>query len=160
MGVSGSGKSTIAQILAKRNQYEMLDADDLHSPESIEKMREGYPLNDNDRAPWLARIANRYAEAKQQNRSLVIACSALKARYREVLRGGDDTLFTVYLDVNPKVLIKRMETRKHFMPPALLKSQLNTLELPTNENNTLVVDATIKPSQIIVNINQWLEQYS
>jgi len=114
MGVSGSGKSTIAQ----------------------------------------------YAEAKQQNRSLVIACSALKARYREVLRGGDDTLFTVYLDVNPKVLIKRMETRKHFMPPALLKSQLNTLELPTNENNTLVVDATIKPSQIIVNINQWLEQYS
>lgn len=142
MGVSGSGKSTIGLALAKAINAHFIDGDDLHPPANIAKMQSSQPLNDADRAPWLNEIALAYDNAAVHKTSLVIACSALKLSYRETLRASDSKLLTVFIDVNKDLLLKRMQARDHFMPPALLQSQLDTLENPTGEINTIVLSGT------------------
>lgn len=142
MGVSGSGKSTIGIALAQAINGRFVDGDDLHPESNIEKMQSGQPLNDDDRAPWLEKIAKEYISAKQRTESLIIACSALKLSYREILRTSDSNLITVFIDVDRDVLLRRMQERDHFMPPELLQSQLDTLEHPKGELNTVVTDGT------------------
>ncbi|HWE26346.1 MAG TPA: gluconokinase [Polyangia bacterium] len=126
MGVSGAGKSTVGAALAKALGWPFLEADELHSPANIDKMRRGEPLDDADRAPWLQAVAARMRDLQDG----VVACSALRERYRAVLRVRDDVKF-VFLDVPRAALGRRLAHRKgHYMPPSLLPSQLGTLERP------------------------------
>jgi gluconokinase len=139
MGVSGAGKSTVGRRLAERLGCAFQDADDLHSEGSIAKLRQGQPLTDEDRAPWLARVRQVIEAAARDRRHAVIACSALKARYRAILSDGIPGVRFVHLTAPPAVLHERLTSRPgHFMSAALLDSQLHDLEPP---ENALVVDA-------------------
>ena len=137
MGVSGSGKTTVGSALAQRLGWTFLDADDLHPPANIAAMAAGHPLTDAERAPWLDAVA----EWVQGHRPCVVACSALRRRYRDVLR-GDGVLF-VYLEADPALLAARLGRRTgHFMPPSLLGSQLDTLEPPGPDEASVTVEAS------------------
>ena len=128
MGVSGAGKSRIGMALATRLSRPFLEGDDLHSPQAIAAMSAGVPLDDDDRRPWLARIRGWLDEQGRLGTPGVVACSALRRAYREVLLGDGDVVF-VELDVPRPVLEERLAGRPgHFMPAALLDSQLRTLE--------------------------------
>ena len=130
MGVSGSGKSTIGKELAKRLNIPFQDADDFHPESNVKKMAGGAALNDEDRQPWLENLADLCAQ--HQDQGLVLACSALKASYREILNTKIAIPATiVFLSGSFELIYQRMQTRKdHFMPPALLQSQFRTLEEP------------------------------
>lgn len=141
MGVSGSGKSTIARRLAEALGYAFLDGDDLHPPANIAKMSAGVPLEDADRAPWLDAIAAWMQRERAAGRSAVVACSALKRVYRERLRQVGPAVRFLYLAVDHDELARRMRARAHFMPPKLLGSQLATLEEPGNDEPAVRVDA-------------------
>lgn len=141
MGVSGSGKSTIARRLADVLGYAFLDGDDLHPPANIVKMGAGVPLEDSDRIPWLDTIAAWMKRQLVAGRSAVVACSALKRTYRERLRQAAPAVRFIYLDVDHDELARRMRGREHFMPLTLLDSQLATLEEPDSDEPALRVDA-------------------
>ena len=129
MGVAGSGKSTIAPLLAKRLQCEVAEADDFHSPANVAKMTAGIPLTDEDRAPWLRDIAAWIAEHDRHGRSAVVTCSALKLVYRDVLRAASPRVVFLHLAGTRELIAGRMRARTHrFMPVALLESQFATLE--------------------------------
>jgi len=146
MGVSGAGKTTIARMLAAELRVPFIDADDLHSAESRAKMAAGHPLDDVDRLPWLERVAAAAAEAGD----VVIACSALKRSYRDLLRAGAPALRFVELDVTRAELERRVRERHdHFMPPALLDSQLETLEPLEIDESGIRVDADPAPDAIV-----------
>lgn len=131
MGVSGAGKSTLGAQLAARLGCAFLDGDDFHPPENVAKMAAGTPLEDADRWPWLARLNALLREAQVAGRGTVLACSALKARYRERLAEGVDDCRWVHLDASPQVLRERLAARRHrYMPASLLESQLAALEAP------------------------------
>jgi len=146
MGTTGSGKTTIGQMLAKRLGWLFLDADDFHSASNKEKMHRGIPLTDADRAPWLAAI---HAELVRQNgsgQSVVLACSALKQEYREVLHAQLEVQI-VYLKGSEAVLREHIESRHgHFAGESLLPSQLATLEEP---QDAVVVDVSHTPAEIV-----------
>jgi gluconokinase len=141
MGVSGSGKSTIARRLADTLGWDFLDGDDLHPPANVARMRAGVPLEDADRWPWLEAIAAWMAHAQASGRSAVVACSALRRVYRDRLRQAAPGVRFVYLQVAHAELARRMRGRQHFMPPALLGSQLATLEEPASDEPAWRVDA-------------------
>lgn len=131
MGVSGSGKSTIGKLLSDRLGVPFADADDYHPQSNIEKMKAGIPLNDNDRYPWLQKLAQLISD--HQKPGLILACSALKENYRTILGSKiNEELKWVYLKADPSLIAERMAKRNHFMPVALLKSQLDVLEPPSN----------------------------
>lgn len=143
-GVAGSGKSTVGAALADRLGWEFFDGDDFHPATNVDKMRHGVPLDDDDRAPWLARLQDLVHTRVDMGAPAVLACSALKRSYRTMLRAGlpHDTVRFVHLDVDAATLASRMQARKgHYMPPSLLASQLDALEKPTPDE-ALVVDAT------------------
>jgi gluconokinase len=142
MGVSGSGKSTIGRRLADALGYAFLEGDDVHSAANIAKMRAGVPLDDADRAAWLDGIAHWMEAQRAAGRSAVVACSALKRAYRDRLRRAGPSVWFVYLQVDHPELARRMRGREHFMPPALLGSQLATLEEPADDEPALRVDAS------------------
>jgi len=143
MGVSGNGKSTIGAALAAALGLPFIEGDTLHSAHNIEKMSRGLPLDDADRAPWLAAIAARLADTTRYPRGLVITCSALKASYRQRLRCADASVRFVFLDAPESVIGQRLALRTHhFMPASLLSSQLQTLEHPRGESDVLTVDAS------------------
>lgn len=134
MGVSGSGKSTIAAEVAKQLRWPMIEGDDLHPPANIGKMTAGIPLTDADRKPWLESIAARIEEARARGAHCVITCSALKRAYRAILRAGHEDVLFVFLDGSYDLLLGRMQHRKrHFMPASLLRSQFDALEPPGAE---------------------------
>jgi len=143
MGVSGVGKTTVAAALARRLGWAFVEADELHPRANVEKMARGEALDDEDRAPWLEAVAQRMAGMEDG----VVACSALKAKYREVLgREGKDVRF-VLLDAPVAVIRERIEGRKgHFMPAALLDSQVATLERTAE---LVVVDATRGVDEVV-----------
>jgi gluconokinase len=143
MGVSGSGKTTVGQRLAERLGWPFYDADKFHPKENVAKMSSGQPLSDEDRKPWLEALNQLIARNLEQHQSLVLACSALKEKYRQHLASGHEphTQF-VYLKGSFETIYARMQTREHFMKPSMLKSQFETLEEPAN---AIVVD--IKKSQ-------------
>lgn len=146
MGVAGAGKTTVGKLLAETLGWEFRDADDYHSNANVEKMRNGIPLTDADRAPWLVALGEliRGWVARQQN--AVLACSALKVAYRDILQVGPEVQF-VYLEVAPGVLQQRLrERRGHYMTEQMLASQLVALEEP---QHALVIDAAGAPEFIV-----------
>ena len=143
MGVSASGKTTLGAALARAMGLPFIEGDTLHSAHNIEKMRRGEPLDDADRAPWLAVIAARLADRRQYPRGVVVACSALRAGYRDRLRQAAPGLAFVFLDASPTLIEARMAARHHhFMPASLAASQFATLERPAaGETDVLMLDA-------------------
>jgi carbohydrate kinase (thermoresistant glucokinase family) len=157
MGVSGSGKSTVANMLAHRLHCPMLEGDSLHSRENIHRMSMGTPLTDEDRRPWLAAIAACLSKAARESRGLVVACSALKRAARDVLR-GDAQLIFVYLAGTRQLLEARLAARHgHFMPKTLLDSQLQSLEEPGPDERAIVCDISETPTAIVERIVSLLE---
>ncbi|MTE18339.1 gluconokinase [Streptomyces sp. TRM43335] len=145
MGVSGSGKTTVGTALAESLGVPYADADDFHPPSNVEKMTSGVPLTDEDRRPWLDAIAAWLRE--RGGRGGVVTCSALKRRYRDRLREAAPELFFVHLNGSAELIASRMSARKgHFMPPELLKSQIDTLEaLEEDEAGAVVpIDGTVE----------------
>jgi gluconokinase len=141
MGVAGSGKSTLAAELSRRLRCDFAEGDALHSPANVAKMAAGKPLTDADRVPWLVSVEAWVAEHTASRRPGVITCSALKRRYRDVLR--DEHVRFVFLDVPREELQRRLTGRPgHFMPPALLDSQLADLEVPGSDENAIRLDGT------------------
>lgn len=133
MGVSGCGKSTIGRLLAGRLGLPFLDADEFHPPANVAKMAAGVPLEDADRWPWLARLHAELAAAAGTGRGAVLACSALKAAYRERLRQGLDACRFVHLRGSPALIAARLAERRHrYMPASLLASQFAALEPPAD----------------------------
>ena len=148
MGVSGAGKSTIGTLIADALNFRFVDADSLHPLANIRKMAAGTPLSDADRWPWLDLVGHELAHA--QGRGMVVACSALKRRYRDAIRRqAPDTIF-LHLDGSVEVLSTRLEGRSgHFMPPALLASQVATLERLESDESAVVVDISASMSHIV-----------
>jgi gluconokinase len=152
MGVSGSGKTTIGTLLAEKLGAPFADADDFHSPENKAKMHAGTPLTDEDRAPWLHTLNGVLLGWQKQGTSGVLACSALKDAYRHILNDNiaPGVLRFVWLDLSKEQLAARLAARQHtFMNPALLDSQLATLEVPAE---ALRVVNDRKPEQVVAEI--------
>ena len=150
MGVSGSGKTTIATGIAQALGWSLLEGDTLHPAANVEKMKSGVPLNDEDRWPWLRAIAAAIDEMRAQGRSAVVACSALKRAYRDVLIGYRPDVVLVYLRGDKALIAARMAARKgHFMPPALLDSQFATLEEPGDDERPIVVSVAGTPEEAV-----------
>ena len=154
MGVSGSGKSTVGRVLAEQLGWPFVDADDFHPPANIDKMRRGIPLNDEDRRPWLAAIADMIHSLCTRQVRMVLACSALKHAYQDYLREHGDCVVYVLLSGSPELIQQRLAARKgHFMDPHLLASQFAALEPP---ENAVTVDITPSPEVIATEIRQKL----
>lgn len=144
MGVAGSGKTTLARALAERLELPFADADDYHPPTNIAKMARGEPLDDGDRAPWLARLADLLEEHESRG-GLVLACSALRRAYRQRLRAASASVTFVYLEGSFEVIERRLEQRAgHFMTSRMLRSQFDALEAP---QDAIVVDITLPTEQ-------------
>ena len=146
MGVSGSGKSTIADRLAARLGWRYEDGDKFHPPANVAKMSAGHPLSDEDRWPWLQAIADEIDRTCKASQRAVVACSALKHAYRDILVHGRDDVRIVFLNGTQDLIADRLATRKgHFMPPGLLTSQFKTLEPPDRSENpvTASIDASV-----------------
>ena len=141
MGVSGSGKSTVARPLAERLGWPFQEGDALHPPANIAKMAAGIPLDDADRGPWLAAIAGWIAERLRAGTGGVVTCSALRRAYRDRLREAGNGVIFIYLTGSKAVIAARMARRHgHFMPVALLDSQVATLEAPRPDEHAVMVD--------------------
>ena len=150
MGVAGSGKSLIGAALAHTLDVGFVDGDDFHSAENVRKMTAGIPLTDDDRAAWLRSLAFRLRRAKDEGSGLVVACSALKRSYRDILRSELSDVRFVFLKGSRDLLAERLAKRGgHFMPASLLDSQLVTLEEPAPDENAWVVDITKSPAEIV-----------
>lgn len=150
MGVSGSGKSTVARGVAAQKGWLLLEGDSFHPPANIAKMKAGTPLTDEDRWPWLQAIAAKEDELLSTGRSGVIACSALRRDYRRILVADRPGMVLVYLRGTIELISGRIQSRKnHFMPAALLRSQFDTLEEPGPEESAIIVDIG-KPPDVMV----------
>jgi len=154
MGVSGSGKSLIGARLARELRVEFVEGDALHPPDNVRRMAAGIALTDTDRKSWLMAIAARLREAKRAGAGLVASCSALKRSYRDLLRSsGDARVQFVYLAGARALLAERLTNRRgHFMPPALLESQLDTLEEPAPDERAWVCDIRETPDTIVASL--------
>jgi carbohydrate kinase (thermoresistant glucokinase family) len=151
MGVSGSGKSTVAALLAARLGWDLAEGDDLHPPANVAKMAAGHPLDDRDRAPWLARVADWITERTSAGRPGIITCSALKRRYRDVLR-GEHVVF-VHLTGDHAQIGKRISARHgHYMPASLLASQIADLEPPGPDERAIDIDLAATPGEEVAEI--------
>lgn len=150
MGVAGSGKTTVGEKLAAALGWSFRDADDFHPPENVAKMSAGIPLNDHDRAPWLAAIRAHIDACLARGEGSVVTCSALKAAYRRVLVADPARVKLVHLTGDFALLAARIGSRQgHFMKPAMLHSQLAALEPPPD---ALSVDITPPPDDIVAHI--------
>lgn len=151
MGVSGSGKSTIGQLLSQKLGWPFYDGDDFHPRENIAKMRQGIPLTDEDRRSWLSTLRSLI----EQNQNAIIACSSLKESYRDYLEGERTDIVWIYLKGSYEEILERMQHRQgHFMQPQMLRSQFATLEEP---KNALVIDISLLPEEIIDRIVNLLD---
>ncbi len=154
MGVCGSGKSLIGAMLARKLDIEFVEGDGLHAPDNVKRMAAGMPLTDDDRRGWLIAIAAQLREAKRAGVGLVVSCSALKRSYRDLLRSRveADVRF-VYLAGSRALLAERLAQRRgHFMPPALLESQLSILEAPSPDERAWVCDISQAPDAIVADL--------
>ncbi|WP_363319238.1 gluconokinase [Microcoleus sp. PH2017_01_SCD_O_A] len=147
MGVSGSGKTTVGKLLAESLNWDFSDADDFHPPGNIEKMSRGIPLEDADRLPWLLHLQGTIDRWLLENKNVVLACSGLKASYREMLFRDKQRMKIVYLKGDFELFAARLKTREnHYMKADLLSSQFATLEEP---ENAIIIDAS-QPLEVIV----------
>jgi gluconokinase len=150
MGVSGSGKSLIGAAFARALGVDFVEGDQYHSAENVRRMKAGIPLTDKDRETWLRSLAGRLREAREAGNGLVIACSALKRSYRDVLRAEAKDLRFVFLKGQRGLIAERLASRRgHFMPASLLESQLDTLEEPSPDENAWVCDITEAPEHLV-----------
>lgn len=150
MGVQGSGKTTVGRALGAALGYDFVDADDLHSAEAKSKMASGRALEDEDRLPWLTRVGEAIAGRLEQGDPVVVACSALKRSYRDLLRSIVPSALFVHLDGTPGLIAERLSGRSHeFMPPVLLNTQLATLEPLAPDEAGVRVDLTKTPAEIV-----------
>jgi len=155
MGTAGSGKTTVGELLAAQLGWEFSDGDSFHSPANVQKMAHGIPLTDADRLPWLQSIREAMTQWRAQGRNVVLACSALKRRYRGLLLIGPQVKL-VYLKGSFELLHQRLHFRKgHYAGERLLTSQFADLEEPT-EAEALIVDVTPPPEQIVAQIRKQL----
>ena len=146
MGVTGSGKTTVGQALAESLHWQFVDADDFHSPSNVDKMRAGIPLDDADRAPWLATLRTHIVEWLKSEANVVLGCSALKQAYRDQLVVSSDVRL-VYLKGGSELIAARLKKRHgHYMDPNLLPSQFATLEEP---RDALAVDVDASVDEIV-----------
>jgi gluconokinase len=153
MGVSGSGKTTVGLALAESLQWQFVDADDYHPPENVAKMRAGIPLNDADRAPWLAILRDLISGWLSSKTNVVLACSALKQTYREELNTGPEVRF-IYLRGDKELIAERLSARPgHYMDPHLLDSQFASLEEP---HDVVVVDVRSPVAKSVAQIRREL----
>ena len=153
MGVSGSGKSTIAAALADRLVWTFEDGDRFHPASNVAKMSAGHPLTDDDRWPWLQAIADEIDRVCEAGGHVVVACSALKRTYRDLLVHGRSDVRIVFLDGNQALIAGRLGNRKgHFMPPGLLDSQFETLERPQADEHPITVSIDAPVEAIVSNI--------
>ena len=157
MGVSGCGKSHVGQQLAACLGAQFIDGDDYHGEANVAKMARGIPLDDDDRHGWLARLAELIEDARRDGRSLVLACSSLKRRYRDQLRGGDPALGFVFLEGTRELLLERLEARTdHFFKGAdMLDNQLATLEVPGDDEGRIhTLDISATPQALVESVCQ------
>jgi gluconokinase len=153
MGVSGSGKSTVGALLAGRLRWEFEDADWFHPASNVAKMQSGVPLTDEDRWPWLQALAAWIDEIRSRGGHAILACSALKRSYRDVLIGERTDVRLVYLKGDEALIARRFAARhEHFMPAKLLRSQFDTLEEPSPEENPIAVSIEPRPREIVLQI--------
>ena len=154
MGVSGCGKTSVGQSISEQLVWPFFDGDDFHSPENVCKMSKGIPLNDVDRTNWLETLNNLISEKLRADENLVVACSALKAKYRQQLRFGNEGLIFVFLKGDFDLIWSRMQTRNdHYMKPEMLISQFNTLETPSK---ALVINIERPLSEIVQEIIEFV----
>jgi len=156
MGVAGCGKSTVGIALCERVGARMIEGDAFHPESNIRKMSAGVPLDDADRAGWLARLGEELAKAVAGGETVVLACSALKRRYRDMLRAAVPELGFVYLELTPDEARERVAHRRgHFMPATLIESQFRDLELPFDEAHVLSVHAKTPLEAIVEEVVAW-----
>lgn len=149
MGVSGVGKSSVAEALVARTGWSFQEGDDLHPEANRAKMTAGIPLTDDDRRPWLRRIAAWIGEQEAAGRDAVVTCSALKRAYRDVLREGHPSVWFVHLVAPPDLVAERIGLRRgHYMPPSLLRSQLDTLQPLGPDEPGAAVETDGTPAEI------------
>jgi gluconokinase len=150
MGVSGSGKSTVAERLVERLGWEFAEGDDFHPPANVEKMRAGRPLDDDDRWPWLRRLADWIGERERAGRSVVVTCSALKRSYRDLLCDGHPSVWFAHVTADADLIRRRIESRTgHYMPSSLLESQLATLEPLQDDEPGARVSGAGAPADVV-----------
>ena len=153
MGVSGCGKTTVAELLARRLGWDLAEADFFHSPANVAKMRSGTPLTDEDRWPWLDAIAAWIDAHRAAGKPGVVTCSALKRRYRDVIVGDREDVALVYLKGDYDVIEKRLAARRHeYMPVSLLASQFEALEEPAADEHAIVQPIDDEPEKIVTRI--------
>jgi carbohydrate kinase (thermoresistant glucokinase family) len=158
MGVSGCGKSTLGHVLAGCLAVPFVEGDDLHSAANVAKMAAGQPLTDEDRAGWLQALSERLQQSVSQEQGLVVACSALKKIYRDVLRQGAPDVLFVHLQGSPEVLTQRLQQRTgHYMPATLLQSQLAILEPLTTSESAMTLDMRMPAEQQCQQVMQHLQ---
>lgn len=157
MGVSGCGKSAVGKLLAARLGVAYAEGDDDHPPANVAKMSAGIALDDDDRRGWLLALQGRLRVASQDGVGLVLSCSALKRKYRDLLRVGDPQVVFVHLDGARELIAERVRKRSgHFMPPALLDSQFQALEPLQADENGLLLDIALTPEQLVERVlQQW-----
>ena len=157
MGVSGVGKTTVGRRLAEALGYGYAEGDAYHPPANVEKMRSGQPLDDDDRWPWLRAMAADIDRWLADGTGMVLACSALKRRYRDLLIGDRPGVRLVQLTGDETLIRQRIEARPdHYMPPTLLSSQLATLEPPSTDEHPIVVDVLAAPESCVETIRRAL----
>jgi gluconokinase len=150
MGVSGSGKTVVARGVAERQGWRLVEGDEFHPPANVAKMHAGTPLTDDDRWPWLRTIAAEIDAMRARGEQAVVACSALKRAYRDVLIGARPDVVLVYLQGSKALIAERIAARKgHFMPATLLDSQFAALEEPGADEHPIVVSIAPPPDEII-----------
>ncbi|MDQ3484549.1 MAG: gluconokinase [Actinomycetota bacterium] len=149
MGVAGVGKSTIAQGIAAELDLELAEGDDFHPQANVEKMSSGQALTDEDRWPWLEQLADWTRERRTAGVSTVVTCSALRKVYRDVLRGADPDTFFVFLYGDEDLLLERMQSREHFMPGSLLRSQFETLEALEPDESGVALDVVQSVEEVV-----------
>lgn len=156
MGVSGSGKTTVGRLLSERTGIPFFDGDDFHPLFNKEKMKAGIPLTDEDRQDWLLQL-HALAEEESKNKGAIIACSALKEKYRQLLSANLHKPFWVFLTGSFELIQERLTNRTgHFMPPALLQSQFDALEIP---QDVFTADVKQEPELIAAGISEFLKQH-
>jgi gluconokinase len=159
MGVSGSGKTTVAVLLSAALGCQFQEGDDLHPAANVEKMHWGTPLSDADRVPWLRKIAEEIDGWRARGESGVLTCSALKRSYRDIIIGDRSDVTLVYLKGSHDLIHRRMAARhEHFMPVALLDSQFATLQEPTPDEHPITIDVGGRPAEIVGEIVRQLEE--